>query len=642
MTALLRCCLCCALFLFSLSANAQSAEARKLLPRAELFAAPSHREVQLGSEGKRIWYRRADVPDTLYYTSARNSRYAHALALPGRLMHYRTVPGGGLVVVTASASEARLHYWRHGRLEEVTPFPLTDARVLATSHRFPNKVVLRLSAKDETRSGVWMVDLWGSKPRRIGRYDAYEALWFDQMFNPVAAEASDGAGGRLLLAFSAGSTDTLGYYSAATVPHHAGGLQHIVSVSADGKSVFFTDDEGRDKVVLMRYARLTKRFDKLAQDAQADIVPQGAVINRDGHVQAVLARWADARYRLVEEAIRADFYRLDSLLEGQVYWAGASADDSLWLVHTLGGTPARYYTYDRRQGRLYPLFSAMPALAASQLGKRRAWTVRTADSLALPVHVYLPPQSDRNEDGLPREPLPTLFFVYDAPRAALLPWDEWAHLRHFQLLANRGYAVVVCAPASATTSPHALSRDEKHRHLMDIVDWAIQQRIAHPDRLALWGCPHATETLMHALAREPERFRCALATHGLAGPETPHDEAEAEADTLGTHPVAPWVGQIQTPLFLAAAGHDSCRLRRQMDALAHALAEAEAAQEPVYVIYPEAARDTQAATWISFWALAEQFLARHLGGRYQAAGDDAARSKYELVYGQDFMSRIDW
>ncbi len=651
------------LVFFSLSANAQSADERKLIPRADLFAEPACADVRLGSEGQYVWFRRPAAPDTLFYVSTRNGRFAHAVALPGELVRYRTVRAGGVVVVVRAEEGVQIHYWRSGRLADVTPFPPSDARVLATSPRFPNKVVMRLSAKNEAQSGVWLVDLWGSRPRRIGRYDDFEKLWFDQMFNLVAAEKSDGQGGRLLLSYGHGKADTIGYYPFEP-GMFVGGLQHILSVSTDGQTIWFTDNEGRDKTVLMRYDRTNGTFEKLAQDDKADILPWGATIAADGHVQAVVALWADTRRHIIDPGVSEDFRLLDSLLNGQTSWVASTADDSLWLVRSLDGTPTRYYTWDRRRKRLYELFATMPWIERRHLGKRRAWTVRTADSLELPVHVYLPPWADLNDDGVPREPLPTVFYVHGGPWAGLVHWNDWRYVRNFQLLANRGYAVVVCEFRGTTGLGRTLTEKGKrqwgramHDDLMNIVDWAVNQRIAHPDKLAMWGWSYGAYATAWALAREPDRFRCGIAMYGPADLEAfsriPFTDSDFWREWVGNpdtdegaaalREVSPinYVDRIEAPLFLTTGGKDARVPREQVDAFARALAEA--GKEVVYVVYPDEGHDyREAGSWISFWALAEQFLAKNLGGRYQPAGDDPSKGKYEVIYGQDFISRIDW
>ncbi|GEM_PF-6979955 len=646
------------------SANSQSANARRLLPRTDFFAPPHYTQVQLGTQGRYVWYVRPNAPDSLFYTNVHNSRYEHAVALPDTLVHYWVVPEGGVLAVVGRHADQQLLYWRAGKLKEVTPFPLTEAQLWGTSELIPNKVAMHLSAKEAKYSGVWLLDLWGSRPKRLGRWPQMERMWFDRMFNLVAAEQSDGQGGRLLLAKQGPTWDTLGYYP-VDLTMLKGSLQHIVAVDAQGKYVYFTDNEGRDKTVLWRYTRDTRTLDKLAQDDQADILPWGATVASEGQVQAVVARWADIKRHIVDSTVVKDFSLLDSLAGRSVEWVATTQNDSMWLVRKLDGMPPRYYTWDRRRQRLYALFQTHPQLDTTLLGRRHVWTVSTPDSVALPVHVYLPPQSDLNNDGIPREPLPTVFYIHDGLWKEVAHWNNWDYLRHFQLLANRGYAVVVCELRRTTRAEYLLAGKNKpqwdslqYQDIMTIIDWAENQKIAHPDKMALWGCGHSAYEVAWVLSQASNRFRCGIAmyapadlnafSHRTSTDSSPWrkwmDNAYTEAGTKllqelsSTH----HVGQINAPLLLIVPnGQEVSGLRQQIDAFARTLAQAD--RDVIYLVLPELLNSRRRSTeWIAFWAICEQFLSQHLAGRYEPVGDDLHQGHYELIYGKDFINRLDW
>ena len=227
---------------------------------------------------------------------------------------------------------------------------------------------------------------------------------------------------------------------------------------------------------------------------------------------------------MIDESVRSDFALLEKHFGGPVGTIGISAQDRAWLVAPLDGGPLRYHVYQRSQQTVQPLFSAYRALDRFPLARRFARVATTRDGLRLPCHLYLPPGTDANGDGLPDAPLPTLLYVHGGPDAAY-PWDSWATNRCLQLLANRGYAALRVEFRGAGGFGKSFMEQgwrewggKSQQDLVDVAHWAVDQRIAQPEKIGIWGWSFGGFSTFATLAFYPDEFACGVAMYGAVGP----------------------------------------------------------------------------------------------------------------------------
>ena len=94
------------------------------------------------------------------------------------------------------------------------------------------------------------------------------------------------------------------------------------------------------------------------------------------------------------------------------------------------------------------------------------------------------------------------------------------------------------------------------------------------------------------------------------------------------------VNQITKPLLIGQGANDPRVPRRESDQIVRAMQER--AIPVTYVLYSDEGHGfARPENSMSFWAIAEAFLAQHLGGRYQPIGDDFAGSSLQVLAGAD-------
>lgn len=635
-----------------------------LIPRDSFFQEKDQYAITLSPDGRRVYFQRRSVQEgRLFYVETRRPGREQSLAFDGALLNWHPDPAGGVLAVVQSSGKQLVWMGPDGREKRQIPvFPFQQLRIEALSRQRPGEAAVTIVGEDSRLNGIYLINLQSGSYQKVSPPLDFQKLYFDQQLRLRAARLLNDING-----YSIYTYDDKDWTERLRFPfdesQFIGGFQDVVSVSADGQVVYATDNTGRDKSVLLSIDVQSGDTQLLVADGKADILPFGAMVGPDGRPQMVLSVFADARRHFLDADARADFDYADRLLQGHASFAEASADGRCWLLRKLDGGPTIYYFFDRDSRQLIRLFDDYPALGGYPLASRKAFSVVSRDGYELPVHVYLPPGADQDGDGIPEEPLPAIVYVHGGPWVGVVHWNQWFHNRNFQLLANRGYAVINTEfrGSSGLGRQFVDLGDQQwgqamHHDKVDITRWAIRQGIAREGKAGIWGWSYGGYAAAAALAFEPELYACGMSMYGptdmdaflripftdnplwrsrVGDPSRPEDVRLLQEQSPINH-----VREYRSPILLTTGGKDGRVPQRQVDAFADALNAA--GKDVIYFYYPDEVHDyREPGSWVSFWAIAEQFLSRHLGGRYQPAGRDLEKGDFKVVYGRRFIGGLE-
>jgi len=637
-----------------------------LIPRALFFQPKDVHDIRLSKNGERVYFQRHTAGDqALFYVDQADPDREIRLSARGRILDWTTTHSDQLLLFLAdSGNRRKLHLLdRDGRLlRDLTPFPLRNLNIDALSRQLPEKVAVWIIAQDVQQDGLYLIDMEEGEAERKSPRLGYEQRYYDGYFQLIAARRPNASGGQTVFVRRGGQWEELVRYP-FDEGMLVGGLQQVLSVSENGKRLYLTDNLDKDKTVLIEYDIDSSRQRILVADAKVDILPEGAIIGADGWPQMVQGLWASPRRHYLHAVTRRDFEWLDAQWQGQADFVDRSADNRTWLLRRLDGGPTQYYLFRRGKRQLIPLFNDLPALDTFQLAFRYPRTMMTRDSLELPIHVYLPPDSDKNHDGVPDTLMPTLLYVHGGPWAGINHWNSWFHNRNFQLLADRGYVVINTEFRGTTGLGKRVTRlgdrqwgENMHYDIVDIANWAVKNRIADPDKLGIWGWSYGGYAAAAALAFAPEQFSCGISMYGPADLDAfsriPFTDDERWRATVGNplteegtallqnHSPFHHVDRIVKPILLTTGAKDDRVPKTQVDAFARALAETN--KEVVYFYYPEEGHDyADAKSWVAFWTVAERFLHDYLGGQFGKAGEALKEANVKVVYGKEYIEGLE-
>jgi pimeloyl-ACP methyl ester carboxylesterase len=100
--------------------------------------------------------------------------------------------------------------------------------------------------------------------------------------------------------------------------------------------------------------------------------------------------------------------------------------------------------------------------------------------------------------------------------------DWWEFDPEVQLLASRGYAVLQVNYRGSGFISMDFERagyrewgGKMQDDLTDATHWAIQQKIAAPDRICIYGASYGGYAALMGVVREPDLYRCAIGYAGI-------------------------------------------------------------------------------------------------------------------------------
>lgn len=647
-------------------ASARASADTTLIPRRALFADADRPVAVLSPGGERVAYIEIqDAKRSAWVAPVDNpeARTRVALLDEGQpLGLWWSADGQRLLVQQQVADGVRLASCNASGAApiDLTPMRGVSARLERLSGELPGQALVALNDRDPRVHDLWKIDLTTAEKVLVMEGTKFRTVYFDARYRPRVAEKllPDGS----LELVRRGDDDKwlplrkLDVDRTNTGRAPGSGVQGVVGVDAAGDVLYVVDNTGRDKSALLAVELATGRETVLATDPDADMRPIAVADRVTGRVLTGTAQFDNLRRYVIDESVKGDFALLEKHFGGPVGTVAISAQDRAWLVAPLDGGPVRYHVYQRSRQTVKPLFSAYRALDRFPLARRAARVATTRDGLRLPCHVYLPPESDANGDGLPDAPLPTLLYVHGGPDAAY-PWDSWTTNRCLQLLANRGYAALRVEFRGAGGFGKSFLEQgwrewggKSQQDLVDVAHWAVDQRIAERDKIGIWGWSFGGFSTFATLAFYPDEFACGVSMYGLSDLELFarrtsfiwRDTAQRIGDPrtpeglelLRRQSPLRSAERVTRPLLVTHGGKDVITPKQHSDLFVSALEKH--GKDVTYLVYPDEGHDyRQAESWISFWAVAEQFLHKHLGGRFEPAADAFEGANLEVPTGSE-------
>ena len=396
----------------------------------------------------------------------------------------------------------------------------------------------------------------------------------------------------------------------------------------DGRTAYLQreNEQGPDEIVEYDTASgsITTRLRDQVVDPYAIVsdpatdAPQGALFMHAGIRSAFFddGSLVARRQRLLENAFPGHAVSVTS----------ATEDGKLLIVATWNErNPGDFYLFDTATSRASLIFSRREWFDPARAAPTRLIELRSRDGL--PLYGYLTTPSS--------EPDATRALVVVPHGGPYGVYDEWEFNDDAQLLAEAGYAVLrINYRGSGNYGRaflHAGAREWGARMQDDLTDatrWAIEQKIADPDRICVFGASYGGYAALMGAAREPGLYRCAVGYVGVYDLELMHKQASRTSKSRHAW-TNDWVGSrgslasvspsrlaaaIKVPVLLAAGGEDEIAPIAHSKRMQKALLEAGATVETVYFeteghgFYTEPHRR-------EFYSHLLDFLARHLGGQ---------------------------
>ena len=639
-----------------------------LIPRAALFGNPTRTAGQISPDGRwlswlaplegvlNIWLAPASDPDAARAITASADR-------PIRQYFWSPDASAVMYIQDKGGDENYLLYRvdvTTGAETTLTPFDNTRVQLVGASTTAKDKLLLGLNNRDPQWHDVHLLDLATGELTLVMENNAYAGFEADDTLTLRMAMSQNEEGG----------TDYFRVVDNAVEPEpfETSAMEDALTTTpagytSDGTTLYWIDSRGRNTAALFAQDTATGERRLIAEDDRADIV---STLRHPvtGVVEAYAVNYLTCSWIAIDPAIAAALAWLSEQLEGEFSVQSRTDDDSVWIIANDPLTkPVRTFIFDRVTQTLTPFYVSRPELEGAPLQPMHPREITSRDGLTLPCYLTLPPGSDANGDGIPDAPVPLVLLVHGGPWAR----DTYGFNSAHQLLANRGYGVLSVNFRGSTGFGKAfLNAANKqwgltmHDDLIDAVDWAIAEGITEAGKVAIMGGSYGGYATLAGLTFTPEVFACGVDIVGPSNLETlletippywaplvktfhermgnPGTE-EGKALLRAASPLYK-ADKITKPLLIAQGANDPRVKQSESDQIVGAM---KAAGIPVtYVLYPDEGHGfARPENNISFYAIAENFLAECMGGQAEPLGDVLASASAQIVEGASHVKGLE-
>ena len=634
----------------------------RLLPRSLIFGDPERSIVRISHDGTQIAFR-APVDGVLNLWIAPIDRIDEArpvTAVTDRNLGPWIVwmrDNRHVVFFREAAGDENWRAWRvdleTGDVRPLTPGPGVTCYIQQHSRHFPSELLIGHNARDKRYFDVYRVNVATGESALLQANEAFHHHFTDQRFRVrFAVRYTDdgsvqylqrGTDGEWMLFSRIGAEDAI--------------ATRAIEFSADGSELYWLDSRGRNTVAVIAQDLASGTTRVLAEDPRADFTE--LLLDPVSERPVAAARWFErVAWQVLDPDYQDDFDYLTRQSRGDLTVTGMSQDRQQWmLAYQYDDAPLEYFHYDRGARQVKRLFSSTPVWEGLPFVPMEPVVIRARDGLELVCYLSRP------RDSQPTTRLPMVLLVHGGPWAR----DLWGLYADHQWLANRGYAVLSVNYRGSTGFGKAFVNaanlewaGKMHDDLIDAVDWASAQGIADPARVAIMGISYGGYSALVGLTFTPEKFACAVDLVGISNLVTWLDTlpeywmtwksllkvrvgdytTKAGLRFLEERSPLNRAGQIVRPLLIGQGAND---VRVKASESEQIVAAMQQHGIPVtYVYYPDEGHGLgRAENRCSFTAVAEAFLAAHLGGDCEPVGDAFANSTIEFRAGRELIPGLD-
>lgn len=321
---------------------------------------------------------------------------------------------------------------------------------------------------------------------------------------------------------------------------------------------------------------------------------------------------------------------LAAAFEGQdVRITSATADGSRAIVLVYSDrNPGDYYLFNRDTRDVRLIGSRGRDLSPEEMGRTDMVRIKARDGLILDALLTLPP-------GEAASNLPLVLHPHGGPFEVQ---DVWGFDPRVQLMATRGYAVLqvnfrgsggygrAFANAGYRQWGRAMQDD-----LTDATHWALEQGIAAPGRVCIFGASYGGYASLMGAAREPDLYACAIGDVGVYDLDSWSRSVDfrrarrgrnylrdaLSSEDLGRISPVHLASDIKIPVLLAAGENDQRAPMAQTEQMEAALKKAGVPVQSVY-FRGEGHGYYSTENAHAFYRTLLEFLDTHIGSGWEA------------------------
>ncbi|PSJ72173.1 S9 family peptidase [Sphingobacteriales bacterium UPWRP_1] len=281
----------------------------------------------------------------------------------------------------------------------------------------------------------------------------------------------------------------------------------------DNRYVYAVSNIGRDKSALVVFDIANgKELQEIYAHPEVDVASVIYSYKQKKLLGASFITWT-TEFAFFDPGRQQLQQTLEQLLQRKVYVVDKDKEEQNYIVAATGDrTYGTYYLYNTTTGNLQKLADISPWLKEDDLCEMKPITYTSRDGLTIHGYLTLP-------KGVEPQNLPVVVNPHGGP------WhrDVWCFNPEVQFLANRGFAVLQMNFRGSTGYGRAFWEASfkqwgktMQNDITDGVQWLIDQGIADPERVAIYGGSYGGYAVLAGLTFTPHLYACGIDFVGVS------------------------------------------------------------------------------------------------------------------------------
>ena len=282
----------------------------------------------------------------------------------------------------------------------------------------------------------------------------------------------------------------------------------------DNKMFYASSNLGRDKSAIVKFDPATgKEVEVIYENPDVDV--EGLSFSKKRQVLTSASFAKDkAEFVFFDEISEKRYNRLKrDLSDYEITIPSADKEENMFLVRTYSDRSlGAYYIYNQETDELKKLADVSPWINEKELAPMKPISYTSRDGLTIHGYLTLPL-------GVEPKNLPVVVNVHGGPWAR----DYWTYNPEVQFLANRGFAVLQVNYRGSTgygrkfwESSFKQWGKKMQDDVSDGVKWLIEQGIANPEKVGIYGGSYGGYATLAGLAFSPELYACGVDYVGVS------------------------------------------------------------------------------------------------------------------------------
>lgn len=394
------------------------------------------------------------------------------------------------------------------KLRDVLSLGKVRFKLLSRGRKNPDIITISINKRDPADFDVYRLNI------RTGELTTYITNpgnmtdWYPDADGTIRlAEASDGVNKTILYRKDEGSAFK------PIIVNNFKDLVQPIGFSADKNKFYAISNVKRDKAALVEINAGNGREETVLFSSDRADIDDWSYSKKNHQIDYVL--WDDEKQHIHFQNNNAEqlFKQLFTKLSGNSIKITDrdSAESKFIIVSSTDRNPGSYYLYQSNNRKLTKLGNMNSGLNPDELCAMQPVSYKASDGLTINGFLTLP-KGDKKTN------LPVVVLLRNGPWAR----TNWGYSAEMQFLANRGYAVFqINYRGSLGYGKAFYSAGFKQvggkiqQDITDGVHWLIDQKIANPKKIAIFGSGFGGFSALYGLAAHPELYNCAVVQYGL-------------------------------------------------------------------------------------------------------------------------------